>query len=737
MSDPIRKYMFICICTFFSIICAVIDFSKGVLPALFAEYDTLGRSGGLNVTLHIESGYPYRSEGVTHRQTCEDRAAKKEHNGETSSGDYPSYTIQASSNIFAAIDVGLPRLAKNNTYNGLSFIFQSNRRKSLYQLFFIDFSDIHSEGNVMLKKLPADSSMAMFLVDSCNGLLCMQQVGRIAFGFHQTRKHYKVVQVVVQIQSVTRGGRMDVAASSSIHLGCFHHLMVLRGCLSASAYHNNEELEIWDMKEYGIKESWIKIKSKCYMCSSFVVRLAIPNFLVVIMACVGHVTTVEKQVDNLGTGSVFSANFSVQAVDYGEGIHVWKRLKQNSIARTRVGKELIYIYSRAARATAFRLQTEKLGNDLKNAARITDEKMDDMEMKTKQLLQSSNNILTFESELKTGQEKMKSNLKERMVMLSDSYRNLGERLDGIKEETVEVEKKISKMSDAMSEKMSNLQIKAERENGRHGNENEAVVAELKQHSKFSYNNRPTIAINSGDDEECVGPYGYCSGTFDGAICNKKCFFSEQQLEQSHDHLVENSKSILPAQEAFEFKQAHMFAALDKLFNLHNAMLQTYIVRTRLYIGLCASFMIQIAILRYPMNSIEQQTWLINLLRLLYTILASAQLLFAIYSYRDYERLNHQMQVTLIDKFNSIKTNSELCWDSDSDVDWPSWIDTDLPDNVDNLKDPDYMVPFAAATESEGNSIKYPQFPGSMISDPAVDLKASSELVYVFGFVLND
>ncbi|KAE8654891.1 Detected protein of unknown function [Hibiscus syriacus] len=222
------------------------------------------------------------------------RAAKKEHNGETSSGDYPSYTIQASSNIFAAIDVGLSSLAKINTRSLLLY-------PSLPH-------DGNAKRNVMFKKLPADSSVAMYL----------------------TTKQYKVVQVVVQRQSVTRGGRIDVAAWNSIqshvqvltigdpswrNIGtlpydltrptprallngrlhwlskpnkntvaslltsfdleteqfqqvpkpdccgsdrCFHHLMVLRGCLSASAYHSNEELEIWAMKEYGIKESWIK-----------------------------------------------------------------------------------------------------------------------------------------------------------------------------------------------------------------------------------------------------------------------------------------------------------------------------------------------------------------------------------------------------------------------------------------------------------------------------------------------
>ncbi|XVF31859.1 hypothetical protein REPUB_Repub17cG0030600 [Reevesia pubescens] len=270
-------------------------------------------------------------------QTCEDRATRSRHDGSTSSGDHPSHTIQASNNIFGPINVGLPRLAKINT------------RSAPY------FSDIHREGKVMFKKLP-NSSMSMFLVDSCNGLLCMRdtrgiyiynpfarlhldipklinypaEVGHIAFGFHPTTNKYKVIQIVLRRQLIRRGGLIDVSASTLIqslvhvltigdpawrNIGmlpydltrptpkalvkgrlhwlskpnkyttasllisfdleteqfqklskpdccgldrCFHDLMVLRGCLSAGAYHDNEQWEIWIMKEYGMKESWIK-----------------------------------------------------------------------------------------------------------------------------------------------------------------------------------------------------------------------------------------------------------------------------------------------------------------------------------------------------------------------------------------------------------------------------------------------------------------------------------------------
>ncbi|OMO75813.1 hypothetical protein COLO4_25854 [Corchorus olitorius] len=233
-----------------------------------------------------------------------------------------------------------------------TFIFQSNRPESSYQLFFVDFSP-HSQGKVILKKLPY-SSMSWYLVDSCNGLLCMRdfrgiyicnpftrrylelpkltnnpmEAGHIGFSFHQAANEYKVLQIVFRRSLIIR--RRNVATydlvESEVHvltignpawrnLGtipydftrpmlkamvngklhcltkpnrqltasllvsfdleteqfqevpkpdccgldkCLHQLMVLRGCLSAGAYHENEQLEIWVMKQYGVKESWIK-----------------------------------------------------------------------------------------------------------------------------------------------------------------------------------------------------------------------------------------------------------------------------------------------------------------------------------------------------------------------------------------------------------------------------------------------------------------------------------------------
>ena len=108
--------------------------------------------------------------------------------------------------------------------NDPSFILQSNWPIP-DQLHFVDFFD-HSEGKVISKKLPS-SAMLMYLVDSCNGLLCMRnnsrsiyicnpftrlylelpklikyptRVGHLGFGFHPTTKEYKVVLIVFRRQ---------------------------------------------------------------------------------------------------------------------------------------------------------------------------------------------------------------------------------------------------------------------------------------------------------------------------------------------------------------------------------------------------------------------------------------------------------------------------------------------------------------------------------------------------------
>lgn len=52
-----------------------------------------------------------------------------------------------------------------------------------------------------------------------------------------------------------------------------------------------------------------------------------------------------------------------------------------------------------------------------------------------------------------------------------------------------------------------------------------------------------------------------------------------------------------------------------------------------------------------------------------------------------------MLQTVLEKINGMERDKEaLSWDTNSDIDWSSWIDTDLPEEVDDYEDPDYIVP---------------------------------------------
>lgn len=62
-------------------------------------------------------------------------------------------------------------------------------------------------------------------------------------------------------------------------------------------------------------------------------------------------------------------------------------------------------------------------------------------------------------------------------------------------------------------------------------------------------------------------------------------------------------------------------------------------------------------------------------------------------------MNHHLILNLMDKINVMQKTRELSWETDSDVDWSSWIQTELAEGGDNLEDPDFMVPEEVAENS--------------------------------------
>ncbi|KAK4435601.1 protein GAMETE EXPRESSED 1 [Sesamum alatum] len=410
---------------------------------------------------------------------------------------------------------------------------------------------------------------------------------------------------------------------------------------------------------------------------------------------------------------------------------------------------------------AFKHQTERLVNELKSSAEYAEVKLGKIEEQGEVLLQNAgkvhesltsidvrtqqvaetsrvvedrvNTVLRYSEavyeqskgiaasqvELSEGQATMKENLAQGIALVKDSYENLGVEIVNLRNEAVEIEKEIGKVGDAMFSKMTTLQSKADDIGNMAGTsldkqkqllDGQSVALEglhflTKFQSQALDESRVTLQklVEFGQKQQ------------------EELLQRQKQLHQSHDHLVENSKLILAAQEAFESKQASMFVAIDKLFALHSAMLfesrviiaflvysvaifiiymltsikHAYNVRHRLYLGLCVTFLTEVTILWYITTDAEEQGRIIHMVRLLFGFLASIQYLYAIFTYRDYEMLNHRMLLAIMEKVNSMQRNKELLsWDTDidSEINWSSWVDTELPDDVGLLEDPDYLLP---------------------------------------------
>nr|GMD01942.1 protein GAMETE EXPRESSED 1 [Ipomoea batatas] len=419
---------------------------------------------------------------------------------------------------------------------------------------------------------------------------------------------------------------------------------------------------------------------------------------------------------------------------------------------------------------AFKYQTERLVNELKRTAENAEEKIENIEERGEVLLQNSKEIHdslsmvdlrtqnlekasknveehvdlvlahskaiqqqsraieASQKELTDEQARMKGKLVEGMEILQASYSNLDREINELRSEAEEIEKEIGRVGEEMYSKMRMLQSKADDIGNIAGDSLDKQKELLDSQSVALEGLHVLTKFQSQALEESRGTLQQLAET--GTKQQEELLRRQEQLQQAHDHLVENSKTILAAQEAFESKQASMFVAIDKLFALHNAILlesrlmkaflvyslsifllymftstkQTYNVRPRLYIGLCATFLIEFCILRYGADEIEQQSWMISMVRSVSVAIASIQLLYAIWTYRDYEMLNHQMLLTLMEKVNGMqKHKKESSWeemgsdDSDGEVeDWGSWIENELAEEVDKVQDPDYLLPEEAA-----------------------------------------
>ncbi|KAL5198836.1 hypothetical protein ABZP36_002348 [Zizania latifolia] len=122
--------------------------------------------------------------------------------------------------------------------------------------------------------------------------------------------------------------------------------------------------------------------------------------------------------------------------------------------------------------------------------------------------------------------------------------------------------------------------------------------------------------------------------------------------------------------------------------------QTFAVRGQLYFGLCITLMLEIVVIKLGADDFSRQFWIMSKM-----LLVRSVFLHSIFTYKDYEVLNHQLLLTLMDKVQAIegnagggdKMNPWSTW-SDGSTSGYSWVFGELQDGVDNKIDPDFVLP---------------------------------------------
>ncbi|EMS48313.1 hypothetical protein TRIUR3_24934 [Triticum urartu] len=388
-------------------------------------------------------------------------------------------------------------------------------------------------------------------------------------------------------------------------------------------------------------------------------------------------------------------------------------------------------------AEAFKHSTERLVNDLTRSSKSAEEKLEVIEARSEEIIRESGKvrdalssieaqadrlaetskgvgaqiddvlahsrtisdqskeIAASQAELKEGQAEMRKKIEAGMERIQESYDQLGDGMGKLTEEAVGIQKEIATVGDLMSSKMLVLQGTAD---------------EIGSVAGKSLENQ--MQLLDGQNKAMDGLTSLHT-------------FQSQALEESRETLEKFALFGQP-QEEFRAKQANIFAALDKLYILHNAILaesrfikafffyccivfliymltsakQTFSIRGQLYFGLCITLLLEMGLIKIAAGNFDNQFWVLSkvfLVRLLFLAAATIQILHSIFTFRDYEVLNHRLLQTLVDKVRTLEENAGdrmLSYGSESDESLRnySWVFDELTDEADSTADPNYALP---------------------------------------------
>ncbi|KAI3978585.1 hypothetical protein MKX01_015760 [Papaver californicum] len=387
---------------------------------------------------------------------------------------------------------------------------------------------------------------------------------------------------------------------------------------------------------------------------------------------------------------------------------------------------------------AFKYETERLVNGLKKCAELAEEKLGNIQEKSETLvrksdkidksitsldrqtlqvsettkkvkdqmdvqlehsnivLEKSKKIVASQSVLLEGQ----ADMRKEMEMLHESHDNLSHNVEKLKNEAVEIGKEINEVSNSMSTKMENLQNKADDV----GNAVEISLDKQKQ----LLDGQSTALERLKFQSQALKESGATLQTLADFSRHQQeeLLKGQEQLRLAQDQIVEESKSILAAQEAFRSKQASMLMELDRHFTLiSRILLDTGLIKACMFypfVLFILSMLTRLAVIFLVEISSRMYWYGLDLDKQLtisknsFLVVAALRLLYSAFTYRDKKVLDQQMIMNLLEKLSTIEERKKgLEMESTDDED-------DYDDYIDFLtddEDPDFMLPERVAENS--------------------------------------
>ncbi|CAD6203886.1 unnamed protein product [Miscanthus lutarioriparius] len=365
-------------------------------------------------------------------------------------------------------------------------------------------------------------------------------------------------------------------------------------------------------------------------------------------------------------------------------------------------------------------------DNLAEASKHVGDQINDVLVHSKSIFEQSKEIATTQAELSKGQMEMWGQIEAGMARIEESYERLANGMDKLKEETEYIQREIKSAFESMSSEIQDLQSTGDDIGSVAGKSLENQMQLLNGQTQVMDGLNKLHGFQAQALEESRETIQKLAQF--GQRKQEELLSRQEEIRQAHEHLIQNSHSILEAQEEFRAKQANIFAALDKLYILHNAILaesrfieafffyccivfliymltsakQTFSIRGQLYFGLCITLLLEIGLIKLGVDDFDKQFWVMSkvfLVRMMFLGAATIQILHSIFTYRDYEVLNHGLLLqTLVEKVQALEEKAggrALSYGSEEEEESLrdySWVFDELADEVDSKMDPTYVLP---------------------------------------------